>query len=149
MRPFEGHSKHPAGELRVAAFPSVASMARGLRWAAGRRYPNSTFSTLARTLGVRQNGLARTVARGVVDCLGKSVSGCVELPIALAVYPINLRLGNRITFRALRKIWWSAGTSAPRCASRRSPIRGWREGKAHCPVVIALDAALPANRSLP
>jgi hypothetical protein len=37
------------------------------------------------------------------------VSGCVELPIALAVYPINARLGNRITFRALRKIWWSAG----------------------------------------
>ena len=58
---------------------------------------------------VRQKGVVRTVASGFFTCLGKTTSACLEMPIALAVYPINTRLGGRITFRALRKLWWSVG----------------------------------------
>jgi succinoglycan biosynthesis protein ExoM len=58
---------------------------------------------------IRRKGVARTIASGFIACLGKVVSAGLEMPVALAVYPISARLAGRMIFRALRKLWWSVG----------------------------------------
>lgn len=79
-----------------------------LRWQLERE---NSVGANSMSIAIRQRGLIYAVGRSAPKLLGRLAGACVGLPVGGLVYLVNRRRGSEVVTSALRKLWWTVGTS--------------------------------------